>query len=89
MKDFCDKQLQVFCQDLTDWQKVVFIKVASKSLAQVSVQKPVKLKKTLQCSVGYFPHYQIANNVAKKKVFVKQNRKIPVQQIKPSCNICT
>lgn len=19
MKDFCDKQLQVFCQDLTDW----------------------------------------------------------------------
>lgn len=52
MKDFCDKQLQVFCRDLTDCQKVVFIKVASKSLAQVSVQKPVKLEKKL-CSVQW------------------------------------
>jgi len=45
MKDFCDEQLQVFCQDLTYCQKVVFIKVASNPLAQVSIQKPVKLKK--------------------------------------------
>lgn len=54
MKDFCDKQLQVFCQDLTDCQTVMFIKVTSKSLAQVSFQKPVKLKSLYNAQWGTF-----------------------------------
>lgn len=59
MKDFFDKQLQAFCQGLTDCQKAAFKKIASKSQAQASLPKPVKLKiKTLQCLVSYLPHSQ-------------------------------
>lgn len=67
MKDFFDKQLKAFCQGLTDCQKAAFKKIASKSQAQTSLPKPVKLKIKNSAMFGELPSLlPTATNVAQK-----------------------
>lgn len=77
-KSFSDKQLQVFCQELTRCQKATFIKVAIKSLAWFSLPNLWSWKKISSMLSEIHSPLQKSNQCSKHHFF-KQSKKTLVQ----------